>query len=290
VDVAFRPASDLRLKADADARARAEAERASAAKSHFIAAMSHELRTPLNAILGFSELLATDAGAALPAERKEGYARIIHESGQHLLGLVNDILDLSRVEAGAYVLEREPVDVAVLVGECAQMVALDAGRAGVNVRLSLRPDLPPLDADRRALKQIILNLVSNAVKFTPTGGRVQVATRAGSGTLMLRVRDTGPGMSADDVARLGEPFFQAGDCTQRARGSGLGLAVVKGLVALHGGSFAVESAPGRGTTVTVRLPRAAPAAPMADAPGAGTVAAFPLRSIEARARRRADAG
>ena len=289
VEVTFRPAGDVRLKAEA--KARVEAEQASAAKSRFLAAMSHELRTPLNAILGFSELLATDAGAALPAERKEGYARIIHESGQHLLGLVNDILDLSRVEAGAYTLERESVAVGDLVSECAEMVALEATRAGVRVRLSMVPRLPPIEADRRALKQIVLNLVSNAVKFTPRGGRVQVAVRAGSEAVLIRVRDTGPGMHADDVARLGEPFFQAGDCTQRARGSGLGLAVVKGLVQLHGGSFAVESAPGHGTSVSIRLPLVAPAQAEGEAsPTGSTVASFPLRPAEGRLIRRAEVG
>ncbi|MFG1298317.1 HAMP domain-containing sensor histidine kinase [Xanthobacter sp. V3C-3] len=281
----WQAAAAEREKAAAAARARAEAEEANAAKSRFLAAMSHELRTPLNAILGFSELLATEAGAPMDDARKADYARIIHESGQHLLGLVNDILDLSRVEAGAYELEREPVDVVTLVAGCAEMVALDAGKSAVAVKTSFAPRLPTLDADRRALRQIVLNLMSNAVKFTPAGGRVHVSVRLQGEALDIRVRDTGPGMKPEDVARLGEPFFQAGDCVQRARGSGLGIAVVKGLVKLHGGTFRVESAPGRGTSVTVSLPRAV--APAEVARPEGVVAPFPARMDETRAKRMA---
>ncbi|MBP2150626.1 MULTISPECIES: sensor histidine kinase [Xanthobacter] len=275
-----------RQKADAAARARAEAEAANAAKSRFLAAMSHELRTPLNAILGFSELLATQTGAPLDDARKADYARIIHESGQHLLGLVNDILDLSRVEAGAYVLEREAVDVGALVAGCAEMVALDAERTGVSVKSKLPARLPLLDADKRALRQILLNLLSNAVKFTPAGGRVQVGVRVQGDELIIRVRDTGPGMRPEDVARLGEPFFQAGDCIQRARGSGLGIAVVKGLVKLHDGDVRVESALGRGTSVSVSLPISG--AVETREPGQGiNIAPFPARMDDTRSKRSA---
>jgi len=251
--------------------------------------MSHELRTPLNAILGFSELLATDTGAPLDDARKAEYARIIHDSGQHLLGLVNDILDLSRVEAGAYALEPEAIDVAELVAGCREMVELEAARKTVRVRTLVGSALPPVPADRRALRQVVLNLLSNAVKFTPEGGRVQLTARRQGDHLALRVRDTGPGIRPEDVARLGEPFFQTGEVAQRARGSGLGLAVVKGLVKLHDGTFRVESAPGRGTTVVVTLPLS-PARAAAGDGGKGeardgdVVAAFPAhRTAEGRA-------
>jgi len=280
----WREAIVPKLRADEEARARADAEQANAAKSRFLAAMSHELRTPLNAILGFSELLATDVGAGLDEARKAEYARIIHDSGQHLLGLVNDILDLSRVEAGACALEPEPVDIAELVASSAEMVTLEAGRKSVRLRALVASGLPRLSADKRALRQIVLNLLSNAVKFTPEGGRVQLTVRRQAGRLVLKVRDTGPGMKPQDVARLGEPFFQAGDSTQKARGSGLGLAVVKGLVELHQGGFRVDSAPGRGTTVTVTLPLGA-AAPLTDLKDDGVVASFPPRRItETRTR------
>ncbi|MGE4373295.1 MAG: sensor histidine kinase [Xanthobacter sp.] len=267
VRVVWREASVPLHQVEVEVRARADAEEANAAKSRFLAAMSHELRTPLNAILGFSELLSTEAGTALDTERKAEYARIIHESGQHLLGLVNDILDLSRVEAGAYLLEPEAINMADLVESCTRMLKMDAERAGVRLQTTLDGRLPPLTADKRALRQIVLNLISNAVKFTPEGGRVRVSMHRTADQMMLRVRDTGPGMQPDEVARLGEPFFQAGDRAQQARGSGLGLAVVKGLVKLHQGEFRVDSSPGRGTCVTILLPRT-PAAGAANATSA----------------------
>ena len=269
------------------ARAQAEAEAANAAKSRFLAAMSHELRTPLNSIIGFSEILATDAGAPFDAARKADYARIIHESGQHLLGLVNDILDLSRVEAGAYDLTPEPLDMAQLASSALEMVALDAERGGVRVISAVPARLPPLHADRRAVRQVVLNLLANAVKFTPAGGKVELRLRQRGADVSIRIRDTGPGMAERDVARLGEPFFQTGDAAQRARGSGLGLAVVKALVQLHGGRFHVESAPGRGTSVTVTLPmNGLPAAARPGEEARTVVAPFPAGPAEGADTRR----
>ncbi|QTL04537.1 HAMP domain-containing histidine kinase [Aquabacter sp. L1I39] len=252
--VSWRDIDAAKLKAEREEAARAEAERANHAKSRFLAAMSHELRTPLNTILGYSELLASDGAGHLDATRRADYARIIHESGQHLLGLVNDILDLSRVEAGAYELSPEPLEVAGLVDGCLEMMSLEAVRRGVALKVRVAPRLPSLCADHRALRQILLNLLSNAVKFTPRDGKVELSVRERGGTMSFCVRDTGPGMSASDVARLGEPFFQTGDMEHRRAGSGLGLAVVRGLVLLHGGSFHVASTKGRGTAVTITIP------------------------------------
>ncbi len=250
----WRDINGSKLQAEADHHARAEAERANLAKSRFLAAMSHELRTPLNTILGFSELLATDTEQRIDARRKEDYARIIHESGQHLLGVVNDILDLSRVEAGAYELSLEPLDLAQLVDSCVEMIGLDAARRNVRITTVLPARVPRPMADQRAVRQMTLNLLSNAVKFSEHGGRVEVNVSAQNGAVSLSVRDAGAGMSAAEMARLGEPFFQAGDAERRARGSGLGLAVVRALVKLHDGAFDVASTVGGGTTVTVSLP------------------------------------
>ncbi len=236
-----------------DAAARVEAERANDAKTRFLRAMSHELRTPLNSILGFSELLTEDVGQ-MDVARRADYARIIHQSGQHLLGLVNGILDLSRVEAGAYDLCCEEIDVPALVSGCVEMMALEAERRGVRLVADLSHHLPPLSADQRAVRQILLNLLSNAVKFTPPGGLVELTAVMQGGALVLKVRDTGVGMSSADAARIGEPFFQAGDMDQRRAGIGLGVAVVRALVELHRGAFDVASVLGVGTTATVTLP------------------------------------
>lgn len=249
-----------------DAAARVEAERANDAKTRFLRAMSHELRTPLNSILGFSELLTEDVGQ-MDAGRRADYARIIHQSGQHLLGLVNGILDLSRVEAGAYELCCEEIDVAALVAGCVEMMALEAERRGVRLVADVPPHLPSLSADQRAVRQVLLNLLSNAVKFTPAGGGVELIVGLNGGTLVFRVRDTGVGMTTADLTRLGEPFFQAGDMDQRRAGIGLGVAVVRALVELHRGTFDVASVLGVGTTATVSLPLC----------GTGTVAPTVLR-------------
>lgn len=250
----WRDIHAVKIQLEEDHRARTEAERANLAKSRFLAAMSHELRTPLNTILGFSELLATDTEQRIDARRKEDYARIIHESGQHLLGVVNDILDLSRVEAGAYELSFEHIDMAHLVDGCVEMVGLDAARRNIKVTTLLPARLPRPMADQRAVRQMTLNLLSNAVKFSEHGGLVEVNVSAQNGVVSLSVRDSGAGMSPAEVERLGEPFFQAGDAERRARGSGLGLAVVRALVKLHDGAFEVTSSVGGGTTVTISLP------------------------------------
>lgn len=236
-------------------RTHAEAVKASDVKGQFLATVSHELRTPLNAIIGFSEMLASDLGASFsPAQRQE-YARIIHDSGQHLLDVVNTLLDVSKIESGAMSIEQDALDMAELAEDCCNVLALKAKDGAVALERVIGPELPPLLGDRRALKQVMLNLLSNAIKFTPAGGRVTLALVRDGGMIDLSVSDTGIGIAAADLPRLGDPFFQAKSSYDRGHdGTGLGLSVVRGLVGLHGGTLTIESAPGIGTRVGVRLP------------------------------------
>jgi PAS domain S-box-containing protein len=231
------------------------AEAANQAKSRFVASMSHELRTPLNAIIGFSELLLGDEGA-LAADRRAEYARDINTSGKHLLSVINDILDVSRIEAGKITLDEDEVSLQELVDTTARMVRPRAEETGVVVELKLARDLPLVLADRRLLLQTLLNLASNAVKFTERGGRVEIAARlAPEGSVEIAVGDTGIGMSAADVARVGEPFLQVdGRLARKFEGTGLGLVIAKRLAEMHGGTLAIESQLGAGTTMTIRLP------------------------------------
>ncbi len=237
------------------ARGHAEALQASDVKGQFLATVSHELRTPLNAIIGFSEMLSTDAHGVLDAERRQEYARIIHDSGHHLLDVVNTLLDISKIESGAMTIEQDQLDLDDLSRDCCTLVALRAETGQVALERVLGPELPPILGDRRALKQVMLNLLSNAVKFTPPGGRVVLALVRDGDVIDLSVSDTGIGIAASDLPRLGDPFFQAKGSYDRAyEGTGLGLSVVRGLVGLHGGRLTIESAPGNGTRVCVRLP------------------------------------
>ena len=236
-------------------RAKEDAERHSRWKDSFLANVSHELRTPLNAIIGFSEMLASaDLSPADPAKRRE-YAGIITSSGQHLLGVVNSLLDISKIEAGRFDLNPEPFAVDAMVAACCAMVGLKAEQAGVGIRRDLAGDLGEIVGDKRACKQILINLLSNAIKFTPAGGTIVVTGRRERNELELAVADTGIGIAAADLRRLGDAFFQAHDGHDRPyEGTGLGLSVVRGLCGLHGGAVSIVSAPGQGTIVTVRLP------------------------------------
>ena len=223
-------------------------------KEQLIANVSHELRTPLNAIIGFSDLLATRQEPADEAQQRE-YAAIIHASGQHLLAVVNSILDMSQIESGAFPMEPEAFAFAALVDECCDMMKLKADAAGIVLRRQVQRDARDMVADRRACKQVLINLLSNAIKFTPAGGSVTVHAQQAGQDLLLAVSDTGIGIAPEYLPRLGDPFFQAHTGAAReAEGTGLGLSVVKGLVGLHGGSISVESAPQQGTCVTIRLP------------------------------------
>ena len=238
------------------ALAQTSADRTHAGRDMFLANVSHELRTPLNAIIGFSEMLSNPALAPVDAEKRRDYAGIIHESGLHLLAVVNGILDASKIESGSFTIHPDRFDLADLVGLCCDIVGLRAEQAGVRLQREVASGAGELVADQRACKQIVLNLLSNALKFTPAGGEVAIAARPDGNSVLITVSDTGVGIAARDLPRIGDPFFQARSAYDRpSDGTGLGLSVVRGLVGLHGGSIAIESAPGQGTRVSVRLPQ-----------------------------------
>jgi cell cycle sensor histidine kinase DivJ len=233
--------------------ARADAEHVAQTKSRFLANMSHELRTPLNAIIGFSDIMRSALFGPL-SERYAEYAGLIHESGGHLLDLINDVLDMSKIEADRFALTLEPFDAREAVSSALRLTRVQADTAKIGLRGALPPQ--PLDvlADRRALKQIVLNLISNSLKFTPTGGQVNVLAREKSGELEIIVADTGVGIAPADLERLGKPYEQAGGAEQRAQGTGLGLSLVRAFAELHGGTMVIKSVLGEGTAVSVRLP------------------------------------
>jgi cell cycle sensor histidine kinase DivJ len=251
----LRDISARKAQQEALIGARAEAERANAAKSRFLAVMSHELRTPLNAIIGFSEMLRNESQIRVDSNRRQEYARLINESGYHLLAVVNDILDMSRLETGDFEITSEPFKLAAVMVSCNELLALKAQNAGIELKCDVPSTLPDIVADKRAVKQILINLISNAIKFTDRGGTVTVSASAEGQHMLLLVEDTGIGIAADDLARIGDPFFQArGTYSRRHDGTGLGLSIVKGLVKLHGGDLEIRSRPGEGTRMTVRLP------------------------------------
>jgi cell cycle sensor histidine kinase DivJ len=235
--------------------AHAEAERANAAKSRFLATMSHELRTPLNAILGFSEMLTQESALMLDAGRRNEYAGLINGSGKHLLSVINGILDISKIETGNFEITPEPFAPAQVVAGCRNLLTLRAREAGVALEKPVSDDLPEIIADKRALNQILINLLSNAIRFTDRGGKVTISARSEAAAIAFVVEDNGVGISDEDLARVGEPYFQAGTSYDRRHGgTGLGLSIVKGLVRLHGGEVSIRSRIGEGTRVTVRLP------------------------------------
>ncbi|MFN0262853.1 ATP-binding protein [Tepidamorphus sp. 3E244] len=240
------------------------AERANAMKTRFLASVSHELRTPLNAIIGFSEVLEQGIFGEFSNSKHKEYAGLIHQSGRHLLDVVNDILDMSKIEAGKFEIVPEPFDAEQVLVNCAAILGNRADENGVTVRLAIEPHLPELTADQRALKQIGLNLLSNAIKFTRENtaeGRseVVIGARRKGDCLHITFKDNGIGISTEDLAHVGEPFYQAHSSYDRSyEGTGLGLSVVRGLVDLHGGRMTIDSTLGKGTTVTIVLPLAGP--------------------------------
>nr|WP_249145781.1 PAS domain-containing sensor histidine kinase [Bradyrhizobium diazoefficiens] len=251
----MRDVTDRKLGEQALDQARSAAEAADAAKTRFLATMSHELRTPLNAIIGFSEMIAQEQTLMLGAAQRKEYAELINASGQHLLSVVNGILDMSKMESGNFEIASEPFAPRAQLMHCCNLLALKARENGVDLVTDAPQDLPVMTGDPRALKQIVLNLVANAIKFTERGGQVIVSASASASQLTLRVSDTGVGIAPDDLKRVGAPFFQAGQTYQRRHeGTGLGLSIVKSLVALHLGELTVQSRLGEGTSVTVKLP------------------------------------
>jgi signal transduction histidine kinase len=244
---------------DLDA-ARRQAEQASALKSQFLAKVSHEIRTPLNAILGFAEVILEERFGPLGNERYKSYLKDIHASGSLVASLVNDILDLSKIEAGKMDLDFAAVDANRIIAECVSIMQPQASRERVVVRLALSPHLPEIFADERSLRQIALNLLSNAVKFNQPGGQVIVATALTDvGHAVLRIRDTGVGMSEDEVDVAMEPFRQLATARKRS-GTGLGLPLTKALVEANHAVFAITSTRDKGTLVEVTFPLAHPLA------------------------------
>ncbi len=254
--------------------ARLRAEDANLAKSRFLASMSHELRTPLNAILGFSEVMGTEVLGPMNNPVYRDYANDIHASGQHLLQLINEILDLSRIEAGRYQLKEEPVSLVDVVEDCCHLMTLKARGKDIRLIEDFETGMPPLFADERALRQIALNLLSNAVKFTSTGGeiRVRVGWTAGGGQY-LAIKDNGPGIPEDEIPIVLSAFGQGAIAIKSAeQGTGLGLPIVQGLIAMHDGAFDIRSKLREGTEVFVIFPagRVLPAAPKAKRTPAGS--------------------
>jgi cell cycle sensor histidine kinase DivJ len=249
-DISNAKAQEAELREARDA-----AEGASQAKTQFLASMSHELRTPLNAVIGFSEVLNRELYGTLGEGRYRDYARLIHESGEHLLNVVNDILDMSKIEAGKFQIVREPFDVAALINSCCDLMRHTAEQNSLSLYVDVAPGIPELAADNRACKQMLLNVIANAIKFTEAGGWVRVSAQVEDGYVVFAVADDGIGIAEKDLPKLGRPFVQVNNSYDRNHeGTGLGLSVVKGLARLHGGSLELTSKLGEGTTATIALP------------------------------------
>ncbi|MER9265715.1 PAS domain-containing sensor histidine kinase [Mesorhizobium sp. M0410] len=261
------------------AAANEAAASAEVAKGRFLAVVSHELRTPLNAIIGFSDMLLHEMFGSFKDPRQKEYVGLVRDSGQHLLAVVTSILDVSRIESGAYATEPEPFRFREAVEMCQSMMRLQAEAKAIDLQAQIAPDAGEINADRRAVQQILINLVSNAIKFTPEGGNVVIGAKRIGSRLHFWVRDTGIGIAEEDFANLGKPFMQIqNDYTRRFEGTGLGLSLVKGLVALHEGTMSIESMPGEGTTVTISLPVSGPTRRSAEKTGV-----VPMSAVKAKA-------
>ncbi len=246
-----------RKQAEEELRATKEqAQSANRAKSDFLAKMSHELRTPLNAIIGFSEIIKDGLLGPVGTPKYVEYAHDIHSSGAHLLDIINDILDMSKIEAGGYELQETLVDLPSCIDFAVRMFGQRAHERGIGLETQIEDGLPPLWGDERIIRQMLINLLSNAIKFTPEGGAITLeASRQDDGGIALAVADNGIGIAADDVPKVLEPFGQVESAFTRAHtGTGLGLPLVKLMVDMHGGHFGLNSEPGEGTTVTLSFP------------------------------------
>ncbi|MBW6421223.1 HAMP domain-containing histidine kinase [Rhizobium sp. XQZ8] len=254
----FAQARDISAEEEARAQAAAnllEAKSAHEAKTRFLAAVSHELRTPLNAILGFSDVLAGEYFGRLENDRQREYVGLIRQSGGHLLSVVNTMLDMSKIETGRYELLTEPFMIGEAMEACRAMLDLSAREKGVTLTSRTARGLGEVVADRRAVQQILINLAGNAIKFTQSGGVVSIDAVLDGDNLVMSVSDTGIGIAPDKLQFIGQPFMQVENAYTRSyEGTGLGLSLVKGLVALHGGRFTITSRPGEGTVVTISLP------------------------------------
>jgi two-component system cell cycle sensor histidine kinase PleC len=254
-------ARELEETRDEALKKRFEAETANASKTAFLANMSHELRTPLNAILGFSEIIAQECFGPVSNQRYKDYAGDIHSSGAHLLSLINDLLDIAKIEAGRMEISPHPLDARRTLEIALKLAGMKASEKHQILTIAVEPSCPPLFADERALRQVLINLVSNAVKFTPPGGRIEVvASAARDGGFQIMVRDNGPGIPHEKLDTIFTPFSQVDNRYDRqSGGTGLGLALVRGLTELHGGRAWIESQEGAGCCAFVVLPVKAPA-------------------------------
>jgi signal transduction histidine kinase len=265
--VTYSDVTEYRLAEEGLRRGREAAEAASVAKSRFLATMSHELRTPLNAVIGYSEALAREANDQAQHDhrherlgdfnkRAAEFANTINQAGHDLLSLINNILDVARIESGRFDLASDRIEIANLIAVCVRHSGAEARAAEVSIWVEVTEHLPVLQGDERRLRQVLSHLLSNAIKFTRPGGNVRISTALGQdGDLLLRVADTGIGIAREDQARVFDPFVQLDTSLSRRAGAGLGLYVARALVAAHGGELTLVSEPGRGTTLTIRLPK-----------------------------------